>query len=341
MIQRLFAVGGWAWLAVAVIAVGSVARGDDAVRIVPREGITNFFGGDELKLHFEIASDEAFEGLSRWTLSAAGRTLASREAAISLRPDKPADVEVRYTLPPVKEGVIFPLLLQLTVGVPKDEKPHGEYQEPLYLFAQNPFLDRKKWLESLKLHLFDPEEATAKALDALEVPYTRITNLETLTDMDQGLVIVAEGTNWNNYGDLGKSLLAAAVRGVTVVALPPAAGKLPASFLSDPAAARILLRRRDVIRELDKRFSLAWSVDRAVETSDLIFQFENGEMMAGAAEPGKGWPWIDVQFRKPNARFIWCGFGLLASWKESPTPRYFLARLLEVLTPEDLKSPLP
>jgi hypothetical protein len=325
------------------MAFASTALGDESMRIVAHQQATNFFGEQEAKLRFDLVAPEAYEGRVQWRLMAAGRTLASRDEAVSLAPGKAHIVEFRHKLPPVKEGVVFPLELHIAIAAAKGDDPEAELQTSLYLFAANPFADRKQWLESLQIQLFDPMEATSKALTALEIPYASLTNLETLSDLKSGVLIVGEGIVWGDYGELGKELLAAAHRGVSVICLAPAAGELHLPFDSpgDAAPARISLRRTDVIRELDKRFSLVWSAERAIELRDLTIAAEKDAIVGKATEPGHGWPWVEVQYEKPQARLVWCGLGLIRSWDESPTPRYLLSRLLETLSPDDIKPKTP
>lgn len=319
------------------------AEADESIQIVAREQPTNYFGEQEAKLIFDITAAEVYEGRVRWRLATAGRTLASRDEELSLAADESQAVEVRHKLPPIKEGIVFPLELTITVVAAKDAEPATELKTPLYLFAANPFVDRKQWLESLQIQLFDPMETTAKVFTALEIPHTSLTNLDTLPDLKTGVVIVGEGVAWEDYGDLGSSLLAAASRGVSVICLAPAEAELPLPLgpPGDDAPARISLRRRDVIREFDKRLSLVWSADRAVELRDLSITAENDEITGHAAEPGRGWPWVEVQYDKPQARLVWCGFGLIRSWDESPAPRYLLLNLLELLSPDDIKPKTP
>lgn len=325
-----------------VIGLAAIAKADEPTRIVAREQPTNFFGEQEAKLTFNILAAEAFEGRVQWRLATAGRTLASREEELSLAADESQAVEVRHKLPPVKEGVVFPLELTITVVAAKNAEPAAELKTPLYLFGSNPFLDRKQWLESLQIQLFDPADTTAKAFTALEIPHTSLTNLDTLAELKTGVVIVGEGVAWEDYGDLGGSLLAAASRGVSVICLAPEEAELPLPLAAsgDAAPTRISLRRRDVIREFDKRLSLVWSGDRAVELRDLSIAADDA-ITGRAAEPGSGWPWVEVQYGKPQARLVWCGFGLVRSWDESPAPRYLLLSLLETLSPDDIKPKTP
>ena len=326
-----------------VIGLAHIGEGDEPINIVAREQPTNFFGEQEVKLTFNIPAAEAFEGRVQWRLVTAGRTLASRDDALSLAAGESQAVEVRHKLPPVKEGVVFPVELTITVVAAKGVEPAAELKTPLYLFGGNPFVDRTQWLESLHIQLFDPVEATAKAFTALELPYTSVTNLDTLADLKTGVVIVGEGVAWEDYGDLGGLLLAAASRGVSVICLAPGDAELslPLGSPGDAAPARITLRRRDVIREFDKRLALVWSADRSVELRDLSIAAHKDDILGHAAEPGSGWPWVEVQYNKPQARLVWCGFGLIRSWDESPSPRHLLLSLLETLSPDDIKPKIP
>lgn len=327
-------------LLAALLISSTAVSGDEGFRIAHREQVTNFFSDSELSLHLDLEASKPIKGRLQWRLSAKERTLASREVAFAVDPGKVASAQVRCQLPPVKPGVIFPLRLQAALVADLADKPSAQFEETLYLFAPNPFLDRTEWLQKLDLNLFDPEESTARALDALEVPYRRVTNLESLSELTKGVVIVGEGVAWEDYGPLGKVLLDTAMRGASVLCLSPAAAEfsLPLSVDRSAAVSGLSLRRRDVIRELDKRFSLAWEAGRPVETRELAMVVDGEKLLARAGEPGQGWPWLQISYAPGAGKFTWCGFGLIRSWDKSPTARYLLERILQTYSPEAIKS---
>ena len=312
---------------------------EDAVQIVYREQVTNFFAEQAVELHLDITATEAMTTRVRWSLvtanSAQGaRTLANQEAEVILSAEMASSLVVKYKLPAVKEGVVFPL--ELRVAVTSDAgKDLAQLSHSCFIFSANPFYDRQEWLRSLHLHLFDPEEKTAAALDGLDVPYTRIKNLEALNDLKAEIVMIGEGVSWNEHGLLGKLLTANAARGLRIICLAPSAQEsaLPLA-LEERQANRLLFYRNDVLLKFDKRFSFVWIPQQSIQERNLLLALEAEAMVAKGSEPGSGWPWLEIQFEKPPGRLVWCGFGVIRQWDASPTPRYLLARMFESLAQE-------
>jgi hypothetical protein len=306
----------------------------ETVVITYREQITNFWGGREVKLHLVVAAQEALAGELNWSLHAAGRTLISRTSQIRIAAGGKTEVEVRCTLPPVNDAVIYPIELRAWAGMWGPE-PAAELRERFYLFGNNPFAERKDWLKSLKIQLFDPENKTAEAFEKLEIPFERITNLATIEDIPEGVLIIGEDVEWEDYGELGPVFLAAAARGVNVLCLSGAKAEfpLPTSKQGEPTTAKQLsFRQTDVLRDLDKRLSMHWTGEHAVVSQSLTLVAENDQVLARAVAPDLGWPWMEVRFPQQAGRpraLVWCGLGLIRSWEESPTPRYVLLNWLE------------
>jgi hypothetical protein len=306
----------------------------ELVQITYREQITNFWAEREVKLHLVVSAREALAGELNWSLHAAGRTLISRMSAIEVAADGKAEVEIRYTLPPVKDAVIYPIELRAWAGG-MGKEPAAKLQERFYLYGPNPFADRQEWLKSLKCHLFDPENKTAEAFEKLEIPFERITNLATIEDLRDGVLILGEDVAWDDYGQLGPTLLGAAARGVNVLCLssPQAEIALPTAKRGEPTAAQQLsFRQTDMLRDLDKRLSLHWTGEHPVVSQSLALVAENEQLLARAVAPELGWPWMEVRFPKRAGKpsvLVWCGLGLIRSWDESPTPRYALLYWLE------------
>ena len=306
----------------------------ESVEIAYREQVKNFWGEREATLHFVVSAKEAFAGELNWSLHAAGRTLISRNSAIEVVAGGQTDVEVRYTLPAVKDAVVYPIELRVWTGA-KGKAPTAELRDTVYLFGANPFADRAEWLKSLKIHLFDPEDKTADAFEKLEVPFGRVTNLAAIDDLHEEVLIIGEDVEWKDYGELGPMLLSAAARGVSVLCLASADAELalPAVKQGEPGVVtRLSFRQTDVIHDFDKRLSLQWTGEHAAIYRSLALVAENDQVLARAAEPESGWPWMEVRFAQrdnQSSALVWCGLGLIRSWEESPTPRYLLLNWLE------------
>jgi hypothetical protein len=77
---------------------------------------------------------------------------------------------------------------------------------------------------------------------------------------------------------------------------------------------------------MDKRLDGAfWSeVDgKAGGVHSIDLQARNRRLFAEVAGT-EGWPWLELRYTPPNARFIYCGFMLLEGWDQGPSPRYLL-----------------
>jgi hypothetical protein len=327
LLPGLFAVA-----AAAMMVANQAGAGE--VKVVPRSQPTCLFGDHGVRFAYEVTGSEAFEGRFAWRISAASRTVASGEKRISLKANQSQLLEFDCTLPAVKEGVVFPLQMQVSLATDRDTQV-TELEIPLHLFADNPFADRQVWLESLQIHVFDPMGETAAALTELKVPFEELAHREMIASVEKGVVIVGEGIDWDERSELGGDLLAAAERGAFVICLAPTAGDLPLPFdvTSRPAAASLTFRRSDVIQELDKRLSLGQGAEGPGEIRGLKIVADSANVRGTAVEPGKGWPWVEARFAETGGRLTWCGFGLVRSWKTSPTPRYLLARLFERASP--------
>lgn len=308
------------------------------VSIQYREQVSAFFAEADVHLHMDIATTHEVAGTAMWTLLAHGRVLASGEVDARLTPDKPAVLSIERRLPTLNAGAAFPLQLKVAFRSSDDKKPLCEIVQELWLLSDNPFVDRQKWLQALELQLFDPIGDTATAFQKLDVPFKQLHNADGLSELSQGTVIIGEGASLKDYPSLSKTLPALTMRGVNVICLAAGDGELllPVQASDDNRAAdQFSLRRIDVVGQLDKRLrSSRWVPDEQTERSELILTAADTQIRGEIVEAGKGWPWLEVHYSQPSARFVYCGFGLIKAWDQSPVPRYLLASLLEALPQE-------
>ena len=308
------------------------------VNIQYREQVTAFFAEADAHFHFDIATSSEVAGTVMWTLVANGRVLASGEVDARPTPDTPAVLSIERRLPTLREGVAFPLQLKVAFRSTDDKKPLHEIVQELWLLSDNPFADRQKWLDSLEIQLFDPVGDTAAAFQKLDVSFNQRHNADALSELSQGTVIIGEGTSLKDYPSLAKALPALAMRGVNVICFAASDGELllPMQASDDNRAAdQFSLRRIDVVGQLDKRLrSPRWVPDESVELRELSVRAAQSQIAGEIVEAGKGWPWLEVHYSQPSGRFVYCGFGLIKAWDQSPVPRYLLARLLEALPQE-------
>lgn len=333
-ISRFRPVTCWCVLIATVVILGTFAAHSHAAEptaeIVPVEGWSTFFGGDEVKLHYRLQHSETVKGRLAWTHSAQRRSIARGERAVTVDETKPAEVEIALQLPETREGVVFDT--DLTVQL---LDTHGEvvaeHQRVVRLFPRDPFSDRREWLEELKIVLYDPQGETADAFDDAEIPYKTARSLSNLEETSEGIVVIGEGVSLADHANLPEVMTKVAASGMPVLCLAPSDGRLPfpVAEAEQPAANSISLRRGDVITEFDKRLDAeAWPPDGELAVTGLEMTSFRGRVLLSVAESPQSWPWFEVTY-PDGGRMIVCGFGIVRCWQTGPTPRYLLASLFE------------
>lgn len=313
------------------------------VSIELRERWTNVFGGQTAKFHVEVRSHQALVGRLGLALLAptTQRPLWRHEVPLHTQAGRIEVVPLEVPVPPVKDDVSLPLVFQARV-FGDGEAARAECETTWWAFGPDPFAGRNQWLESLELVLFDPAGTTADTFQQAGIPFLRVRNSAALLERRSGLVVVGEGLSFRKNRALAESLSALPAQGVSVLCLAPAEGEIALPGVEDGPAvpAALAFRRQDVIAELDKRLDArAWPADREIIAASLALAGSGSGVVARVGTGEGGWPWMEaVSFvegelpgRRP-ARFIVCGFPLIAKWGATPAPRYLLLRLLERLS---------
>lgn len=307
----------------------SFARAEDAVTLTPVERWSSVFAESESRWTYRLSAERAFQARVAWRLTANQRTLASGELDARGDADKPAQVTIPLRWPNVKPGVVLPVQLTLSVGDVRHERL-------VWIFPRDPFADRHEWLQSLKLTVFDPPGDTVSLLEDNKIPHERVRTREGMEDLTEGVVIIGEGVSLKDHEGLIDDLRALAARGVSVLCLASADGAF--AFPGDkPQATSLQLRRADVIRELDKRLDAAWWPKGSSQQRGLRITSSDDDVLAEVSDAENSWPWAEWQFETSAAksvrpRCVWCGFGLVSAWDDSPTPRFLFVKLLERLS---------
>ena len=130
------------------------------------------FGGRKVEFRFAVEAQRAVEGRVAWGLAVERATVARGEAAVVAGPQKPGEVTVRLDLPEAREGVVVPAVLSLAVESPgRAGTPLASLEKRLWIFPENPFALRTRWLEQLDIRLFDPGQKTQRVLEKMKVPF--------------------------------------------------------------------------------------------------------------------------------------------------------------------------
>ncbi|MCG2661073.1 MAG: hypothetical protein L6437_12615, partial [Kiritimatiellae bacterium] len=150
--------------------------GEPRVSIVAQEHWADFWGGKEILFHFAVSSDQAMTGRVGWRFSCEGRTLAQQEREIAPGPGKTEILEIRVQMPAVKEGVVLPAVLGVSMMEAGAEKSVAAVEKKIWIYPENPFVDRKEWLKKLDIRLFDPDKKTGECFEKAGIPFQRVNN---------------------------------------------------------------------------------------------------------------------------------------------------------------------
>jgi hypothetical protein len=267
-------------------------------------------------------------------LSRESRALARGECTVQSAAGEPKTAEFRIAVPDIKDGVVFPCDLTVSLVPGGASEPAAVSRRTLWLFPDNAFADRKQWLARLAIRLFDPEKKTADLFTKAGIPFTDVRTTDALAAVREGLVIVGEGVSLKEERGLASAMRRAAEAGVPVLCLALRGGEmpLPAEGVSEAGGkppVRMAFRRADIVTELDKRLDTkTWAPGRDAVASSLVLSADRRVVAVEAVKGDRGWPWMDVVF-EGGGRLLVCGFGIVSDWEESPTPRYLLLKLLE------------
>jgi hypothetical protein len=223
------------------------------------------------------------------------------------------------------------------------KEPEATDERTLWIFADDPFFNRAKWFEGLKITLFDSDAKSKtsealkalKSLKGLKTPFEEVRNAAALADLKEGVLVIGEGVSFKDEAGLAEAMVQAACRGVSVLCLAPKDGSFPLPGADNglPGPGSLTFLRQDIISKLDKRFdAAAWAPDNQVVARSLAVKTEDGKVVAEVADGGKGWPWLQLDFPDKKGRLVVVGFPVIQHWENGPTPRYLLARLLEHVT---------
>jgi len=323
------------------------AVGAEGFRITPTESWSTLFAGEQVVRGFNVAGRGAFKGIVAWGLTVNRAVVSRGERAVGLAPNKATNVKLKLSLPPVKDGVVMPADLAVSLRPRGPGGAVATFTQRLWLFSRKPFAGRSAWLKSLRIRLFDPEGATSKVLTEASIPFALVRNVDAVADLEGGLLIIGEGTSFRNYRGLAAMMVKAAARGVPVLCLAPSGGDFAAAGAGDPelpSPVSIAFRREDIITEFDKRLDAgAWPHDGRIVATTLLVKADRGRVVVRATDRPAGWPWLEAVFGGPSrasgpsgkpgrpCRLVVCGFAIVRKWGAGPTPRHLFGQMLRRL----------
>ena len=173
-----------------------------------------------------------------------------------------------------------------------------------------------------------PKAKTADVLEKANIPFAFMKNPDALEELNEGMLLIGEGTAWRDCRSLGESMVKAAARGLPVLCLAPGDGSLvlPGTAGAElPSPARLTLRRDDVIGELDKRLdAAAWPPKGLIDSAVWQSRATATKSLPKRARLQHAWSWLEMRYAVGKGRLLVCGFGIIRQWDATPTPRYLL-----------------
>jgi hypothetical protein len=316
-----------------LIAVSALLADESTYELIPREKWSNYFAEEAATRHYDI--EPPLAGRATWRLASGDRTIARGEQMIDVGSGT-AQFAVDFALPPVKDGVVMPAEITVAVG-PDGDQSIASTNHPLWIFPRNAFVDSVTWLESVDLHLFDPEDNTAALLETSEIPFSAVHNPDAISTLTNGTIVVGEGASFREWRALPQLLIEAAQRGLNVLCIAPAESDLVLPLVADaelPKPRRCTLAGNEIIGRLNKRLDhAAWTDDGKVAASTFDLQGRHDIMAAFNTSEDGHWSWVELDYGPKRGIVIVCGFAIMTKWETSPTPRYLFRSILERLKP--------
>ncbi|MBI1248001.1 hypothetical protein GC197_09195 [bacterium] len=325
-----------AFLAVMCLTIGTssaFAADEEAKEIAAIQPVavsSAYFGEEKIELGYRLSTTEAVQGKLFWQYSAGARTLARGEEPLDLVANQAESFKLPMELPPVREGVTFATQMTLTV-VDGDGKEIAKNEQTIWLFPQDPFVQRKEWLQELNIQLFDPAGDTAKVFEKAGIPFDKVTNSNVLADIEEGILIVGAGTSLRKNRALADALGKLPQRGVRVLCLSLVDGELIwPDRETYPQLENVSFSSKQIVRQYDKRLfpDFAQTADAPPATAGIKLESKRGQLKLIVEEAEDTWPWWRVKFQNQGTCIVCC-LDLIEHWDRSPTPRFLLKHILE------------
>ena len=323
-----------AWVSIGLILgliVGLRGASASCLRVV--EPWRCFFAGEDRPpvLHIEALADRLMQVRISWRFSAVRAVLATGERVVLAGPERGVIIPLRMPCAAPSPPTVIPGRLTVSMSRLSDCRQLARLEVPLRFYGRDPLAERRQWVTSLDLHLFDPRGTTAERLQSLGIPFQRIGDPRTRRRPAPGVfLIMGAGVSFRDYPGLLAWLVRTSAQGSHVLCLAPATGRL--SFAEPPIsrAVHALFEGKDKIALLDPKLDAdAWPPDGSLTASSLIFSTDDtGPSLLTIVPGNQGWSWLDLGF-ETGGQFVFCGFDIIGKWGDGPVPRYLLVRLLE------------
>jgi hypothetical protein len=318
------------WIATLSICLAMIASMPAAAadpEIVPVEQWSNVFAGEEISQNFLLPRGIGAGQAVGWSVVVETAVIARRETAARVDADGRPVLTVQFRLPDGEPRTVLPVSIVVVLG------NREVVAKQLWIYPRNPFDEPVPNLDPTGLVLFDPHRETADRWDDLPLKFRFEKNVDALTKVDSGVVVIGEGVSFREYRGLPRISGALARRGVKVLCLAPEVGSIA---LSDkeasgqqgvPAAAglnRLILRQSDVLKDFDKRLDHAdWRGERSPVGTWLQMISKAGSISVDVSQDEGGWSWLEAEYSS-GGRIIVSGFHSIEHWDAGPAARHAL-----------------
>ncbi len=306
------------------------------IKITSVEKWCNVFSGSVVAFRFSMSADESFHGRTIWQFTSSGGIITRGERQLEIEQNDRESFEISIQIPEIKEGIILQSLLTVSVIQNNVSVPLASINKNIWVFHKDPFKNRKQFINDLNIHLYDPVKRTSNVFKKNNIPYKEIFNPDSISTIRKGLIIIGEDVSFRRHKGLPKLMLEAAANGISVLCLASADGELAIpgignNFLLYPDTLNF--NQPHIIKLLDKRFDFnSWPPDNRIVKSTLKISEDKSHIISAKKSKEGGWPWMEVNYRNKTSCLIFCGFGIIEKWEDTPTPRYLLMSILEHVT---------
>lgn len=307
-------------------------------RITP---FRTLLGNEETPLDWRVTLGSTDRGRLLWKVAIEHRTLLRGEAPLDGSTSETADIRAKIRTPEVKPGSAQAVTLSASIVLDGKSEPSANWEQTLWILPQDPFADRRDWLNKLKIVVYDPAGKTAECFEAAKIPFEPLANINALESVETGLIVVGEGISLRDDRGLSELLWRRAASGVPVLCLAPTQGELELRVSGEPEGAavnQLSLRRSDVIRDIDKRLDdQYWMSQKVAANHSLRLAGAGSNVVAEVVEGTADWTWLELRFPKSTKQgerttnLVVVCLPIVERWEDGPTPRHLLARLFEYL----------
>ena len=334
---RLLAASAFATAALSLMHEKPCRAGDDAqanAAIVRVDDWSCMFAGRETTLRYDLPRKTEIGTNVEWKVTVGDRLIARGRSRVGSVDANAADNRFSMSVktPSLKPGLMISAKLNLECK--GEGTPALECSHPVEIFSPDAFSDRLAALRELNIQLYDPREVTASSLGECKVPFTLRRTLASIDEIENGVLILGEGLDWDRQQAIPRAAVRAAQRGLIVICLAPTEGEIALSVdatNSLKSTQEIKLADDNIIHRFGPKLDTQHWPDGPSAMARFLLQSRNGNRIARISDSEAARPWLEMTTSTSTADFrrgklMVCGFGIIKYWKSSPVPRYLLRR---------------